>query len=62
LREIREETGVLPKTLVLAAESPDWLVYELPETSRSAKTGRGQVQKWRLLRFLGSVQVAQTAS
>ena len=28
-----------------------WLAYELPEKNRHAKHGRGQVQKWFLLRL-----------
>ena len=32
------------------AEVPEWLGYELPAEYRSAKTGRGQVHKWFLLR------------
>ena len=54
LREIREETGIAPESLTLVAEAPEWLAYELPEEKRSAKTGRGQVQKWYLFRFVGS--------
>ena len=34
----------------MVAELPEWLGYELPAEYRSAKTGRGQVHKWFLLR------------
>lgn len=33
---------------------PSWIAYEPPEAARSEKTGRGQVQKWFLVRYLGS--------
>jgi putative (di)nucleoside polyphosphate hydrolase len=49
-RELREETGLTPKHVQLVAEAPEWLGYELPPEYRSAKTGRGQVHKWFLLR------------
>jgi len=52
-REIREETGIETVHLELLATTPRWLAYELPEESRSQKTGRGQVQKWFLFRFTG---------
>lgn len=53
LRELREETGIPPERVRLLAEHPDWLAYELPPERRRTKTGRGQVQKWFLFRFLG---------
>lgn len=53
LRELREETGIRPELVELVAEHPDWLAYELPPDRRRRKTGRGQVQKWFLYRFLG---------
>jgi len=49
-RELREETGLAPHVLGIIAEYPDWLVYELPAEYRNSKVGRGQVQKWFLLR------------
>jgi putative (di)nucleoside polyphosphate hydrolase len=49
-RELREETGLTPKHVQLVAEVAEWLGYELPSEYRSAKTGRGQVHKWFLLR------------
>lgn len=53
LRELREETGIRPDRVQLTAEYPRWLAYELPPDRRRTKTGRGQVQKWFLFRFLG---------
>ena len=52
-REIQEETGIDRSQLELIAEHPDWLAYELSPEKRSGKHGRGQVQKWFLLRFCG---------
>lgn len=48
-RELAEETGLGPADYEVADECDDWLAYELPEAYRSAKTGRGQVQRWFLL-------------
>lgn len=50
-RELREETGLGREDVVLVEELPEWLVYELPSELRSAKTGRGQVQKWFIFRL-----------
>jgi putative (di)nucleoside polyphosphate hydrolase len=46
LRELWEETAILSDSLEFIQEAKEWLVYELPENLRSAKTGRGQAQKW----------------
>jgi putative (di)nucleoside polyphosphate hydrolase len=54
LRELQEETGIRPDGVRLIAEHPGWLAYELPPERRRQKTGRGQVQKWFLFRFLGT--------
>lgn len=54
LRELQEETGIPPGRVELVAEHPGWLAYELPPERRRQKTGRGQVQKWFLFRFLGA--------
>ena len=54
LRELQEETGIRPESVELVAEHPGWLAYELPSERRRRKTGRGQVQKWFLYRFLGT--------
>ena len=57
LRELEEETGLLPAQVELVASHPDWLAYELPAPARSKKTGRGQVQKWFLFRLRDENQV-----
>jgi putative (di)nucleoside polyphosphate hydrolase len=49
-RELREETGLTAADVDVVGEVPEWLGYELPADYRSAKTGRGQVHKWFLLR------------
>ena len=49
LRELKEETGLLPQDVTIIAEHPEWLPYELPVQFRNAKTGLGQVQKWFLI-------------
>lgn len=53
VRELREETGIGLGQAELLAEYPQWLAYELPPEHRRSRTGRGQVQRWFLLRFLG---------
>jgi putative (di)nucleoside polyphosphate hydrolase len=50
LRELREETGLRARDVTVLAEFADWLVYELPPEYRRPKVGRGQAQKWFLLR------------
>jgi len=35
----------------LLGEHPRWLAYELPPEARSGKTGRGQVQRWFVVRL-----------
>jgi putative (di)nucleoside polyphosphate hydrolase len=65
LRELREETGLREEDVEFVTEHPEWLAYELPERLRSAKTGRGQVQKWFVFRFRGSekaIRLADTRS
>jgi putative (di)nucleoside polyphosphate hydrolase len=54
VREIREETGILPAELELIGTYPEPLAYELPPAARSPKTGRGQVQHWFLFKLKGS--------
>jgi putative (di)nucleoside polyphosphate hydrolase len=49
-RELREEAGLGPDEVELVHEVPEWLGYELPPDQRNDKTGRGQVQKWFILR------------
>jgi len=52
-REVKEETNIDKNLLTFVAEHPEWLAYELDKGKRSLKHGRGQVQKWFLLRFCG---------
>jgi putative (di)nucleoside polyphosphate hydrolase len=52
-REIMEETSIPRSKLDLVDEMEEWLGYELPASYRTAKTERGQVQKWFLLRYSG---------
>jgi len=57
LRELEEETGVLPRLVEPIAETSDWLTYDLPpELVGILWKGRyrGQRQKWYALRFLGN--------
>lgn len=51
LREVREESGIVPSVLSQLGRHPELLAYELPEPLRSRKTGRGQVQYWFYLRL-----------
>jgi putative (di)nucleoside polyphosphate hydrolase len=53
-RELFEETGIRWSEVIVIAESPQWLGYELPAEARSEKTGHGQVQKWFLVRYRGA--------
>lgn len=53
-REVAEETGISESDLELVDSYPEPLVYELPASARSEKTGRGQTQYWFLFRFRGS--------
>ncbi len=56
LRELGEETGVMPDKVALIAEAPDELFYDLPpEMIDKVWKGRwrGQRQRWFLYRFLG---------
>lgn len=55
LRELREELGTANAEVV--ARTNDWLSYELPAEILDRipmPRGRGQVQRWFLLRFLGN--------
>lgn len=57
LRELWEETGVTADLVDIAAESDDWLAYDLPhEVVPNIWKGRyrGQRQKWFLIRFNGT--------
>ena len=57
LRELEEETGIMPYLVELIAECPERLRYDLPEEWRPRLWGgkwKGQLQHWFLTRFLGS--------
>jgi putative (di)nucleoside polyphosphate hydrolase len=57
LRELEEETGIVPRLVERIAECPEQLKYDLPEEARSRLWGgkwKGQLQDWYLCRFLGS--------
>ncbi|MES2337642.1 MAG: RNA pyrophosphohydrolase [Pseudomonadota bacterium] len=57
IREIGEETGILPDQLTLLAEAPDELFYDLPEdlVGKLWKgKWRGQRQRWFLFAFTGT--------
>jgi putative (di)nucleoside polyphosphate hydrolase len=53
LREVEEETGLSQKELELVGQLPELLAYELPESFRNQKTGRGQVHYWFVFRVKG---------
>lgn len=56
LRELGEETGVVPGLVKIEAETKGWLPYDLPhDLVPKLWKGRyrGQEQKWFLMRFLG---------
>jgi putative (di)nucleoside polyphosphate hydrolase len=57
LRELWEETGVLPELVDIVAETDGWLPYDLPHDIVPVIWGgkyRGQEQKWYLMRFNGT--------
>ncbi|TPG12272.1 RNA pyrophosphohydrolase [Sphingomonas oligophenolica] len=57
IRELGEETGIVPAHVELIAAAPDELYYDLPpEMIGKVWKGkwRGQRQRWFLFRFLGS--------
>jgi len=56
-REILEETGITRDSLRLMTECPDLLVYELPPSAWSPKTGRGQVQRWFMFAYQGRLAI-----
>jgi putative (di)nucleoside polyphosphate hydrolase len=53
-REIEEETGLLARDLELISQYPELLVYELPPTAQTKKSGLGQVQYWYFFNFKGA--------
>ncbi|HSI17954.1 MAG TPA: RNA pyrophosphohydrolase [Sphingomonas sp.] len=57
IRELGEETGIMPDKIALIAEAPDELTYDLPEDMVGKiwkGKWRGQRQRWFLFRFLGN--------
>jgi putative (di)nucleoside polyphosphate hydrolase len=57
LRELWEETGVLPELVTVEAETDGWIPYDLPhDVVPTIWKGRyrGQEQKWFLMRFHGT--------
>jgi putative (di)nucleoside polyphosphate hydrolase len=57
-REAGEEAGLTRGDLTLLAESPQWLVYELPLAFRNGKVGWGQAQRWFLFRMAATTTVS----
>jgi putative (di)nucleoside polyphosphate hydrolase len=55
-RELEEETGLTRDDARLVAVVPEWLGYELPDDLRNAKTDRGQVHQWSVLRLRRSAE------
>lgn len=56
VRELGEETGVMPGSVEILGETDDWIPYDLPhDLVPKLWKGRyrGQTQKWFLLRFIG---------
>ena len=56
LRELEEETGISRDLVEVAAEHPDWVLYDLPDQLIGKVWKgrfRGQKQKWFLLRYQG---------
>lgn len=56
LRELEEETGVPRALVTVEAETPDWVIYDLPDHLVGKVWDgryRGQKQKWFLVRFHG---------
>jgi putative (di)nucleoside polyphosphate hydrolase len=51
-RELREETGLTWQQVELLGAHPRWLAYELDAEKRKPDIGRGQVQKWFVVRLL----------
>lgn len=56
-RELAEELGLHRRQLTVLAKHPELLSYELPAEYRSAKTGRGQSQRWFLLSLQSGIEV-----
>mgnify|MGYP003461479186 FL=1 len=56
IRELGEETGLLPKHVELLEELDDWLYYDFPPALKARLAGPyfGQRQKWFAFRLIGS--------
>ncbi len=55
LRELEEEIGVTPKSVIIEAQTKDWIYYDLPDhLQRKAFKGSflGQRQQWFRMRLL----------
>jgi len=56
LRELFEETAI--RDVIIKAEHPEWLTYDIPQSSAQEKAVKGQfigqAQKWFLLEFTGN--------
>jgi putative (di)nucleoside polyphosphate hydrolase len=50
-RELLEETGLDWDQVELMGEHPRWLAYELSPDARTPDLGRGQVQRWFVVRL-----------
>ena len=56
LRELGEETGVVPDLVEFIAKTPGWMTYDLPPELLGKVWGgkyKGQTQRWFLYRFTG---------
>ena len=65
LRELGEEIGLAPAAVTVEAESPHWLLYDLPpELVGTVWKGRygGQRQRWFLLRYDGADEAIDIAT
>jgi putative (di)nucleoside polyphosphate hydrolase len=51
-RELHEETGLTWQQVELLGAHPRWLAYELDADNRKPDIGRGQVQKWFVVRLV----------
>jgi len=56
IRELGEETGLLPRHVQLLEEVEDWLYYDFPPALKARLAGPyfGQRQKWFAFRLIGS--------
>ncbi|CAI5994103.1 unnamed protein product [Closterium sp. NIES-64] len=60
LRELEEETGIAPRSVLRVGEMPEWLCYRYPPAviprlaQRWGREWQGQAQRWLLMRFEGS--------